>query len=240
MKESINEIAFRMGLRKINEGGINRIMKHGENGFIIISANRSEIFSDNPKCDLSNEFIKFCKENNQDFEDSRVQTTWLQQRNNRCEAELKKILKQSKYAYTPVYGGYHGGDDVADSYEPSYIVYNHVKGGGAGDHLNFDELRDFAIELAKEFKQESVYVRGPGEAPNYIGQDGEIANSSSSKNDKINRGDEEFFTTAARDKKAKQRFTSDIQFESMYRKAGPSTYFERMKRRKLGEVFLDD
>ena len=168
--KKIEEIAFRKGLRKINEGGINRIMSHGENGFIVISANRSEVFSSNPECDLTDEYVKYCKLNNEEPEDENVQKDWLAQRNNNADKELKDILKASKYGFTPVYGGYHGGDDVVDSFEPSYIVYNHVKGGGAGDHLNFDELRQFGIDLAKKFKQESVYIQGPDEEPNYVGQ----------------------------------------------------------------------
>ena len=237
--KKIEEIAFRKGLRKINEGGINRIMSHGENGFIVISANRSEVFSSNPECDLTDEYVKYCKLNNEEPEDENVQKDWLAQRNNNADKELKDILKASKYGFTPVYGGYHGGDDVVDSFEPSYIVYNHVKGGGAGDHLNFDELRQFGIDLAKKFKQESVYSQGPDEEPNYVGQNGEKQNSSSSKDFKINRDDEMFYTTTRRDKNDPQRFTADIQFENMYRSAGPSTYFNRMKRMKTGEVFLD-
>ena len=139
--KKIEEIAFRKGLRKINEGGINRIMSHGENGFIVISANRSEVFSSNPECDLTDEYVKYCKLNN--------------------------------------------------------------------------------------------------EEPNYVGQNGEKQNSSSSKDFKINRDDEMFYTTTRRDKNDPQRFTADIQFENMYRSAGPSTYFNRMKRMKTGEVFLD-
>lgn len=51
-----NFIAFKKGLRKIDEGGVNRILSHGKYGFIIISANRSEIYSDNPNNDLSDEY----------------------------------------------------------------------------------------------------------------------------------------------------------------------------------------
>lgn len=235
----LEEIAFKRGLRKINEGGINRIMRHGENGFIVISANRSEVYSDNPECDLTNEFMDYCEANNIEPNDEKAQKTWLSQRNSNADNELKEILKSSKYGFTPVFGGYHGSDDVVDSFEPSYIVYNHVKGGGAGDHLDFNELRQFGIDLAKKFKQESVYVQGPNEAPNYLGQDGQKQNSSSGKNFKINRDNEMFYTTSKRDKTNPQRFTADIQFESMYRGAGPSTYFNRMKRVKTGEVFLD-
>lgn len=237
--EKFEELAFRRGLRRINEGGVNRIMQHGKHGFIIISANRSEIYSSDTNCDLTNDYLEYCETNNINPENEKIQNAWLSQRNNNADKELKEILKNSKYGFTPVYGGYHGSDNVVDSFEPSYIVYNHVKGGGAGDHTNFDELRKFGIELAKKFKQESVYIQEPDEAPNYVGQNGEQQNSGSGKNFKINRDDEMFYTTSKRDKDNPQRFTADIQFENMYRDAGPSTYFNRLKRVKSGEVFID-
>ena len=43
--DRIEEYAFRSGLRRLDEGGLNRIMYHGRHGFIVISANRSEIYS---------------------------------------------------------------------------------------------------------------------------------------------------------------------------------------------------
>ena len=236
----INDAAFNKGLRTINESGINRILSHGKYGMVIISANRSEVYSENPQCDLSSEYETWCKNNNDiDPMDDKNQTLFLSQRNDKCDRELHDILKSSKYAYSPVYGGYHGNDDVTDCFEPSYIVYNHVTGGGAGDHLNFEELEKFAIEMAKKYKQESVYIQKPDEAPKYVNQDGEIVNSDSSEDVKVNRYDSMFYSTIKRDKTKPQRVTADICFESMYRKAGPSTFFDRVKRMQAGEVFLD-
>ena len=120
---------------------------------------------------------------------------------------------------------------------------------GTIDHLNFDKLRNFGLELAKEYKQESVYVQAPNEPPVYLSQDGTQVSSTSSNNFNINRDEKEFFTTIKRKKRDKdmnglstkpKRFTADINFESYYRKASPSTYFDRMKRRSNGEVFIDD
>lgn len=238
--ENINEIAFRKGLRTLNESGINRILSHGKHGMIVISANRSEVYSDNPQCDLTPEYEQWCANNgNLDPMNDKNQRLFLSQRNNECDKELRDKLKASKYAFSPVYGGYHGQDNVTDSFEPSYIVYNHVKGGGAGDHLDFNELEKFGIELAKTYKQSDVYIQRPGEAPNYINQNGQQSNTSSTKNFKINRENEMYYTTARRDKDHPQRFTADIRFESMYRKAGPATFFDRVKRMQTGEVFLD-
>ncbi|MBR4722854.1 MAG: hypothetical protein IK053_07365 [Muribaculaceae bacterium] len=241
-----NEIAvkaFRKGLRKIDEAGINRIMSHGKDGLIIISANRGEISASDPNCDLSAEYEHYCRGNNIDIENVKEADAWLSRRNKKCDKELADALKSSPFAFSVVFGGYKG-EDAVDNFEPSYIVYNHVKGGGKGDHLDFEKLKEFGIELAKRFKQESVYVQGPDEAPMYVDQNGEQVNSGASKNFKFSLDEEELFTTEGPGglKTVPQRFTADLWFESKYpyRKAGPSDYFNRIKRTKAGEVFLDD
>lgn len=260
---AIEEYTFKNGLRKLDEGGLNRIMYHGRNGFIVISANRSEIYSKNSQLDLTPEYMEWCNKENVAPEDKKNMDLWLRMRNNEVDKELHNRLKSSKYAFTPVYGGYHGTDNVSDSFEPSYIVYNHSK-GDSKEYLNWDELFNFGLELAKAYKQDSVYVQAPNEAPIYVNGNGEKVNSRESKNFKFNDYTQEFFTTAKKEKRTKdehglttppQRFTAEIEFENVdrndirpvifeniykYYKAGPSTYFDRMKRRKLGEVFPDD
>lgn len=248
-------LAFRHGFRRIDEGGLNRIKSHGKYGFIVISANRSEIYSDNPNCDLTDEYLDWCNSEDKQAEDKKNMDFWLNKRNKNADSQLLQELKQSKYGYTPVYGGYHSANDgVVDSFEPSYIVYNHAKEDSQA-YLNWDELFKFALHLTKEYHQDSVYVQAPNQAPIYVDAEGHKTNKNESKNFKFNDYTQEFFTTAKRKKRTSndyqksdgttafetppQRFTPDIQFESYYRKAAPSTYFDRMKRRKLGEVFID-
>ncbi len=72
------------------------------------------------------------------------------------------------------------------------------------------------MDLCDKFKQDSVYVQGPDEAPVYLDKDGNQTSSKSTED-----------------------FNSAHEFEIILRKAGPSTYFDRMKREKQGEVFLD-
>ena len=245
----IDEIAFKKGLRRIDEKGLNRIINHGKYGFIIISGNRSEIYSSDEHNDLTKDYEEWCKTNHFELTDKNKQKMWLTKRNKAADIELADDLKKSKYAFTPVYGGYRGQDDVVDSFEPSYIVYCHAKNDSKA-YLDWNNLLNFGIELCKKYKQDSFYVQSPGETPMYIGQDGKPKSSSSSLNFKLNDYNQEVFTTTNRYNKSgktvngletrPQRFTADINFESCYRKAGPSTYFERIKRRKLGEVFLDD
>ena len=247
--------AFKKGLRRIDETGINRILSHGEHGYIIISANRSEIYSDIKDNSLLEEYLAWCAAYGKNVVDKQTMDSWLRNRNKKADSELLGQLKASKYAYTPVYGGYHGKDDVTDSFEPSYIVYCHGK-KNSEDYLDFDELYDFALDLAKRYKQDSVYVNKPGEAPIYVDGNGNKVNSRESKNYKINRYTEEYFTTKNRKKRTTsdypdkngegrletppQRFTADIQFENYYRKAGPSCYGDRIKRSQSGEVFIGE
>lgn len=250
--DKIEEYAFRQGLRQINEGGLNRIMAHGKYGFIIISANRSEIYSSHKDLDLTPEYMEWCNKEHVDPSDKTKMDFWLRQRNKQAESQLLDDLKKSIYSFTPVYGGYHGTDNVADSFEPSFIVYCHSK-DDSKNYLNWNNLYKFALKLCKKYKQDSVYIQAPDEAPIYVNAKGEKTNSRESKNFKFNDYTQTFFTTAKREKRTKvdydnslitppQRFTADIQFENIcrYCKAGPSTYFDRMKRRKLGEVFIND
>ncbi len=238
--------AFRKGLRRINEGGLNRIMSHGENGFIVISANRSEIKSDNPNSDLTDDYMEFCEDKDLDYTDEEVQSKWLSKRNKQADGNLEEELKKSKFSYTPVYGGYHGNDSVVDSFEPSYIVYCHDKNGNL---IDWNELLNLGLSLCDTYKQESVYVQAPNEPPVYLDKNGIKVSSKSSKNFKFNRENEMFFTTTKKEKRNKyehgktiypQRFTADIQFESMWRRYGPSSYVDRMRRTQYGEVFLSD
>ena len=204
-------------LQTLNEETLSRIInKHGKDGFIIVSANRSG---------LDNET------------------------NNKNTKNLINDLKTSQYGYFPVYGGYHGSDEVTDSFEPSYIVYNHAKEDSSA-YLKFKNLYEFGLTLCKKYNQDSVYVQAPDEAPMYVDCNGNKVSGQSSKNFKVNDYAQTFYTTTKREKRSgkdyndslitqPQRFTADIQFESMYRRASPSTYFDRMKRCKLGEVFID-
>lgn len=244
---SENLYAFRMGLRRIDEGGINRIMSHGKYGFIVISANRSEIYSEDADKNLTSMYEEWCEDENKDIVDKANMDFWLNKYNKKQDKNLLNDLKNSPYSYTPVYGGYHGTDNVSDSYEPSYIVYCHAK-MDAQAYLSFEDLYKFALELTKKYRQDSVYIQMPNKAPIYVNGNGEQVSSKSSMNFKFNDYTQEFYTTVKRKKRNSsdgyfntqpQRFTADIQFESMYRKANPSTYFDRMKRRKLGEVFID-
>lgn len=118
---------------------IDRIInKHGNNGFVILSANQGKNVSE--------------KENDEN------------------EKELIKDIKQTSFTFLPVYGGYHNPtSDERDELEPSFIVFNYDR---AGNSLNFDDLKAFAIEMCGKYKQHSVLIKDPNNPPIYVDKNG--------------------------------------------------------------------
>ena len=224
----------------LSESSLNQMMDHGKTGMIIISGNRSAIDSDNPKQSLRPAFDKYInKMGGYEAIDSdalyNIEQNWLKRRNAAADKQLLQDIKNAGYTYTPVYGGYHGSDDVQDSYEPSYVVYNYKRSNEPAD---FQELEALALKLCSKYHQDSVYVQRPNQPPVYLDCDGNQVNSSSSDNFKFNRDKEQFYTTNKRDKSNPQRFTSDIVFENLYIPLRPASYNENMRRLKSGEYIL--
>ena len=228
-------------VRKLNELNLNRLKKHGEAGFIIISACRSSIESEDPNVDLTEDYKRWAKmqfPEVTDLEDEANKRRFLKDRNENADWSLENMLRRNdfEFSFSAVYGGYHGQDGNVDSFEPSYIIYNYKKDGTVG---NWDDLYALALRLCWEYHQESVYVQAPGQPPVYKDCNGNTVSSKSSTNFKHNREGEEFFTTAKKEKRGRpQRFTADIQFENYYIGPGPADYGMRMKARKQGEVIL--
>ena len=225
----------------LSESSLNRMMDHGKTGMVIISANRSAIDSEDPKLSLRPDFEKYLESvGGYEAIDSDAlydeEQNWLKRRNAKADKALLQDIKSAGYSYSPVYGGYHGTDDVQDSYEPSYVVYNYKRGDdNPGD---FYDLEQFAVDMCRKFKQDSVYVQEPNSAPKYLDADGNQVNMFSSNDFKLNRDNEQFYTTLKRDKSTPQRFTADIVFESMYIPLRPASYNENMRRIKSGEYIL--
>jgi len=224
-----------IGFKLLEGFNLGKIQKHGQDGFVVISANRSNVTSSNPSNDLTNSYLNWCKKKQlKPTEKSEVE--FLKTRNAKADDALLKDIRSKGYSYSMTYGGYHGSDEIADSYEPSFVVYNHKKSGEVSD---WNELFAFAISACKKFHQDSVYVQAPNEAPNYYDANGHVVNTKSSKNFKLNRDNEEFYTTTKREKNNPQRFTADIVFEGKYYKpALKHEYVDRMRRTQYGEIFL--
>lgn len=188
---------YKQGWKPINEAGLNRIMTHGKHGFIIISSQRSslETWDKNPELSLTSEYEKWCQNKGIEASENTV-AEFLQIRNKNAEKELNIDIKRSDYAYSPVYGGYHykgASDNSNDDYELSYIVYNHKKNEN-DNYGDFQLLFNKAIEWCQMFKQESVYIQAPDEAPHYYNGNNEICDTHSSKNFKFNDNKAEYFT----------------------------------------------
>lgn len=224
----------------LSEASLNRMMEHGKTGMIIISSQRSAIDSDNPRLSLRNEFEFDTQDRQLGGIDSDavydLEQEWLKERNARADKQLRNDIQAAGYTYTPVYGGYHGKDSVSDEYEPSYVVYNYKRGDDAPGEVY--DLVKFGCNMCRKYKQESVYVKIPGEAPKYLDPDGNQVNLFSSDNYKFNRPQEQFYTTTKRDKTDPQRFTADIVFESAYVPLRPASYNEKMRRVSIGEYIL--
>lgn len=199
------------GLRRIDEITLSRVVdKHGEDGFVILSANRSD------------------KENEE---------------NNNNKRELIQDLKKSPYSYIPAYGGYHGTDGVVDDFEPSFIVFNHGRGG---EKMDFSDLKLFALRMCGKYGQDSVLIKEPGKPPYYANEDGDIVGSAKTKDVDLNDPKAEYYTSLIKSTNLDyknpdrlKRFTYPIEFEC-YVHPSPNTLNELRRRKEgYGEIILE-
>lgn len=145
---------------RIDEVTLDRVLqKHGDNGMINISANRSDM---------------------------------PQERNDAQTKALISDLQKSGYSFLPTYGGYRGTNGVEDDYEPSFVVFNY---GTNGQPRNFDELKEFALQLCGKYDQDSVLVKAPNQAAIYLDRNGNKVNSRESEKTWKNDPKQEFFTS---------------------------------------------
>ena len=224
----------------LSESSLNQMMDHGKTGMIIISSQVTQIEREDPKLDLMADFVKSLEQKGgiQSIDSDALydeMQAWLKRRNKAADKQLRDDIHDAGFSYTPVYGGYRMKETGEESHEPSYVVYCYNRNGGL---VKFDYLEQFGVEMCRKYKQESVYVQRPGEPPVYLDYNGNQINRTSSDNFKFNRDQEEFFTTAGRDKSSPERFTADIVFENMYIPIRPGDYNENMRRRKSGEFIL--
>lgn len=160
--------------------------------------------------------------------------------NNQRVKELIGILKQTDFSYTPTYGGFienQGTPNEENVYERSFVVYNHHKDGSVGD---FEELRQFALDMAKKYNQDSVLIQEPNGKPQYVKQDGEV-DFGFDGDVAFNDLSQEYFTDLYKnshktmgDGSKPTRFS----FLESYINPAPQCYGERVSRAKMGEIFL--
>ena len=90
-------------MHKLNELNLNRLKKHGEAGFIIISACRSGIEHENPNVDLTDEYREWAKRNLLDekyLSDEKYQERFLKDYNEANDARLERMLRSPEFAYS--------------------------------------------------------------------------------------------------------------------------------------------
>lgn len=184
-------------LEKMNTSALYK--RHGKNGFIIVSANRSD-------------------------EDKEV--------NEDRTRNLISDIQKEHFRYIPVYGGYRGKDGVEDDYESSFLVFpfDSVK----KEKLDFLKLKNFAIKVCGKYNQDSVFVMEPDKAPNYLDRNGNVVNSSSSKNVKYNDLTQEFFTSFNNQETVNKEI--DAKLKTMYRKQNAIGSFEDFKKKHLKDL----
>lgn len=145
---------------RIDEVTLDRVLqKHGKNGMINISANRSDMPSE---------------------------------RNDEQTKALISDLRKSGYSFLPTYGGYRAKNGVEDDYEPSFVVFNYTEDGQPRD---FEELRQFGLNLCGKYDQDSVLIKAPGQAPIWVDRNGNKVNSRESNKYWKNDPKQEYFTS---------------------------------------------
>ena len=160
--------------------------------------------------------------------------------NHKRVKEFVDILKQTDFSYTPTYGGFienQGTPNEENVYERSFVVYNHHKDGSVGD---FNELYQFALDMARKYNQDSVLIQAPNDKPQYVKQDGEV-DFGFDGDVAFNDLSQEFFTDLHKnthktmgDGSSPTRFS----FLESYINPAPQCYGERVSRARNGEIFL--
>ena len=95
-KSKDNEMFFK-GWKRIDEASLNRIMSHGEHGFIVISSQRSslETWDKNPSLSLTAEYKEWLT--TKDVEPSEESVNeFLKERNAKAESELNQEIKDKR------------------------------------------------------------------------------------------------------------------------------------------------
>lgn len=197
------------------ETDLGRILGHYmENGFIVISANRT------PEAQGAEKSKEILAAENQ---------------NKINEKKLRAAIRAANFGYVPAWGGYKEKDpntgNLIDSSksEPSYII--------TAKHLAKDKIRsdyntlfNFGVELSNEFNQDSFLWKPPSNIDSnayWIDKNGNIVNTFT--NIDPNNLAQEYFTQLR--KGSKRRFT----LTEFYIRKNPSGPAEA--RTRYGEIF---
>ena len=207
-------------LRSINETNAKRFLeRHTNSGYVIISA-----------CRGSEDF-------NLD-ETNPQQLNKLRQINNQRTKDLLSDIKKKGFTYTPCFGGFienKGLENEQEVYEKSFIIYPYKR----DESYNFQELKDFAIEMCNKYNQNSVLIKAPTEKPLYYDKNGGIDDEMG--NDVIfNDITQKYFTDLHKNTSNKIKSDSKptrFTFTETYIPLKPQCYSEGHIRYLKGEIF---
>lgn len=243
------------GRIRLSESSLNRIMHHfEEDGGVVISVEKSDIDNEG----ILSDYIGWCNRHNLNVDDDFNRRTFLKETNNNNEDRFYSYLKSdaNPYLFFPVFGGYKSNGGVVDHREKSFLVFNSKAKDKSGD-VSWEDLESKALEWCKEFRQDSVYIQRPHEAPVYVDSNGDVISKRSSKDFRYN-DDADYYTTVKRkggknSGKRVSKFTADISFkdeapsieelaeEEGFRTASNTTNMaERIKKDQTGELWFED
>jgi hypothetical protein len=207
-------------LRSINETNVKRFLeRHTSNGYVIISACRGS------------EYFNLDKTIPQ-------QLNKLNQLNNQRTKDLLNDIKEKGFTYTPCFGGFienKGLENEQEVYEKSFIIYPYKR----DKSYNFQELKDFAIEMCDKYDQDSVLIKAPTEKPKCYDDNGDIT-MEMGNDATFNDITQEYFTDLNKNTTNKIKPNSKptrFTFTETYIPLSPQTYSEGVVRYYKGEQF---
>lgn len=225
-------------LDSLDEATLNRIVgRHDKVGYAIVSACRQYIYKNGTPV-LVDEMDSVSDE-------EILSGASLRAENNKRTIALRNAIKNANYSYLPVYGGFKeiGSENPAE-YEKSFIIFNYDRKGTPRD---IDELCDFAIECGKEFYQDSVLIKKPGEAPYYVTTniEGKIGQRDTdivfSGEYTLNDITQAYFTALKKINKSDDEINGKVQrftFEGVYLNPSPVGVQAKTKRHLINEIFI--
>ncbi len=154
---------------------------------------------------------------------------------------LKKDLKNSKFSYFPVYGGYIeksiAGEKPVEVIEPAFIVPNYKIASNIIYDNTGEALKRFGIELSQKYNQESfLFVPPKSDKYYYITPDGNVDMSFSGV--EINNIAREYFTRLNKYSSSNQAGQTEKRFslvENYYLNEKPNSISNASIR--YGEIF---
>ena len=128
--------------------------------------------------------------------------------------ELEKKIREKGYSFKRAFGNYieEGNGEVS---EKSFIIFNFYRDGSKG---NFDDLKDFVIQICADYEQDSVLIKAPDGVPVYYDKNGNVVSNPKKSSNKttVDKNASDEYSTSLRvkgDHGKKHRWTYDINFE---------------------------